>query len=484
MKIIAYNPQKSKHISIESSNDQFGGKSSGSDSTKHDTSSSEGGSLPAFSPSTIFYESAASKYYIDVGTHFRVYSQKAPVVRGVASLLMAEDVPKTKDERDDLLARAAGMVGDIEIEQAVDWAGGIAGHKKGLTHFNNFTALITDEPKLILPLSGSFPVIEEILRQGLGEGIQMTTWLGWLSIALKAVIAGKHQPGQLVALAGKKNTGKSLLCQVAARILGGRVGDPYAAWTNSIVWNDDLIRAELLVIDDSVSSTDPRARRALAARFKEAIYSGQVQLRKRHSSSLCVRPVWRVIICCNDNPEALQIIPPIDEDLSDKITLLRVNKITPPVDTSSPEGRDRFWELIEAELPAFVAHLLEFKIPSDLKDTRAGILAYRDVELEKAVLELAPEKRLEEMLIRMFETGHFNLSPGESGKFTASDLQSRMTDSESSVCTQARNLFNSWPAACGVYLGKLSRHRPDMVEQCGKSQNIQKWKITRPAEKG
>jgi hypothetical protein len=73
-----------------------------------------------------------------------------------------------------------------------------------------------------------------------------------------------------------------------------------------------------------------------------------------------------------------------------------------------------------------------------------------------------------------------NAKPGESEKFTASDLQSRMTDRDSTVCTQARNLFGNWSAACGVYLGKLSRHRSEMVEQCGKSQNIQKWKITRP----
>jgi hypothetical protein len=480
MKIEPYTPKKSEHASLEETVVPAACQSPGSGSSIFDDSLSEGSNLPAFSPSTIFYESATSKYYIDVGTHFRIYSQKTPVVRGVASLLMAEDVPETKDERDELMARAAGMVGDIEIKQAVDWAGGIAGHKKGLTRFDNFTALITDEPKLISPRKGLFPVIEDILSQGLGDGIQMTTWLGWLSTALKAVIAGKHQPGQLMALAGKKNTGKTLLCKVAARILGGRVGDPYAAWTNSIVWNDDLIRAELLVIDDSVSSTDPRARRALAARFKEAIYSAQVQLRKRHSSSLCVRPVWRVIICCNDNPEALQIIPPIDEDLSDKITLLRVNKIKLPVDTSSPDGRERLWGLIEDELPAFVAHLLEFKIRDELKDSRAGIMAYRDKDLEKAVLELSPEKRLEEMLIRMFDTGHFNLGPGESDTFTASDLQSRMTDRDSTVCSQARNLFGTWSAACGVYLGKLSKHRPDMVEQWGKSQNIQKWKITRP----
>ena len=415
---------------------------------------------------------------MDVGRNYRAYGRRTPVVRGVADYL--ENTESENDcEVEKVRERAAEIVSGIEVNQAVDWAGGIAGYKKGLIHFDEFTALITSEPKLILPKKGAFPVISRILYEGLGEGIQRDVFLGWLSVALKAVIAGKHQPGQLLCLAGQVNTGKSLYSKIVASVLGGRVGDPHAAWTNSIVWNDELVKAELLVIDDSVASTDPRARRALAARFKEAIYSGNVQLRKRNVSSLCVRPVWRVMICCNENSEALQIIPPIDEDLSDKVSLLRVGKISPPVDTSTPEGRDRFWSLIENELPAFVEHLLNFKIPDELKDSRAGVTAYRNPNLERAVVELSPEKCLEEMLICMLSGGYMDMNPGESRKFTSTELQGMLTELGSPVSAQARKLLGNWSAACGVNLGKLAKLRPEMVEKVGMTQGIQKWKITR-----
>ena len=431
-----------------------------------------------FSPAHIFYESSSGKYFVDVGRNYRAYGRRAPVVRGVAEYL--ENNESDNDgEVEKFMDRANEIVASIEVKQAVDWAGGIAGYKKGIVLFEEFTALITSEPKLIKPKKDTFPVISGILFEGLGEGIQRDVFLGWLSVALKAVIAGKHQPGQLLCLAGQANTGKSLYSKIVSCVLGGRVGDPHAAWTSSIVWNDELVKAELLVIDDSVASTDPRARRALAARFKEAIYASNVQLRKRNVSSLCVRPVWRVMICCNENSEALQIIPPIDEDLSDKVSLLRVGKITPVEDTSTPEGRERFWALIEKELPAFVDHLLNFKIPDELKDSRAGVCAYRDSDLENAVVELSPEKCLEEMLVCMLSRGYLDIDPGESRKFTAIELQGLLTEVGSPVSEQARKLLLGWSSACGVYLGKLAKLRPNMVAKAGLTQGTQKWKITR-----
>ncbi|NBN93136.1 MAG: hypothetical protein EBV35_04825, partial [Betaproteobacteria bacterium] len=65
------------------------------------------------------------------------------------------------------------------------------------------------------------------------------------------------------------------------------------------------------------------------------------------------------MVCCNDTPEALNIIPPLDSDLSDKVILLHVAKIKPHVDTSTPEGRRQYQKMLETELPAFVAMLDE-----------------------------------------------------------------------------------------------------------------------------
>jgi len=430
-----------------------------------------------FDPDQVFYEAPSSKFYVGVGGSFRVYSRRTPVVNGVADHLRANE-----DDGNHAVQLAKRRVNEIEISQAVDWAGSLAGHKPGIINLRGSTLLVTDGPQLVEPVAGEFPVIGRILDEALGDGLPRQVFEAWLSIGLKAVRAGRHSPGQMMCLAGLVNTGKSLLAKLCCAVLGGRMSNPHSAWTGALVWNDDIVGSELLVIDDCESSTDIRSRRELAARFKEAIYSSEVQLRKRYASSMSVRPVWRVMVCCNDNPEALQIIPPIDDDLADKVILLRVNRITPPVDTSTQEGKQKFWSLIESELPALTDHLLRLEVPEALKDSRAGVIAYRDPDLEEAVIELSPERVLEELLVRMFSAGHLDAHPGESVEVSASELQEKMTDRDSPVVGQARTLFGRWSSACGVYLGKLARQRPELVRKSGTVNGIQKWELICPGQ--
>ncbi len=427
-----------------------------------------------FYPVNIVYSASQGHYYIDRGSYYRVYNKKTPVLNGIRNYF------ESIGEKDNARGLARDSIEKIETDQAVDWAGSIAGYNKGRMKFDGFEALITREAKLIEPVEGSFPVISKILNDALGDGNPFMVFIAWLSIALKAIINSSHQPGQLLVLAGQANTGKSLLCKLISSVMGSRTADPYTAWNGTLPWNDDLIAAELLVIDDSVSSTDPRARRNLGSRFKEAIYSNEVQLRKRQTTNISIRPAWRCLICCNDNPDALQIIPPIDDDLLDKVSILRVSKITPPVDTSTTEGRAEFWALIEDELPAFVNYLLSFKTPDHLKDSRAGVIAFRDKALEQAVLDISPENRFLEMLLRIFDTNYFCLKPGEHIKLTATELESQMTDQESPVQGPARNLLQKWSGACGTYLSKLASSKPHLIKKLGKNSGVQKWQITRP----
>ena len=48
-------------------------------------------------------------------------------------------------------------------------------------------------------------------------------------------------------------------------------------------------------------------------------------MNKRNCSSITIRPVWRVMICTTDNPENLLVLPPIGNDIADKITLLKIS---------------------------------------------------------------------------------------------------------------------------------------------------------------
>jgi hypothetical protein len=213
------------------------------------------------------------------------------------------------------------------------------------------------------------------------------------------------------------------------------------------------VGSELLLIDDCSASTDIRARRAFGAAFKEAMYPQAVQLRKRHSSSVSVRPVWAVMVACNDTPEALQIIPPLDADMSDKVILLHFSPVVLPMDTSTPEGRRAFQQAVKAEMPALAATLRDWETPEELRDTRSGVKAWRDPELVDSVDANSPARRIEQLI----ETAvsHMGIWHDLPREFTAMEIESRLTDNGSPVRDQAKQMFN-WHGACGSALSRLA----------------------------
>jgi len=434
------------------------------------------GERVAFNPDGVFYDCAGGNYLVDIGIRFRTYGRKGPVLEGVTRWHAARGLTgKEAGEaaREDLTS--------CEVDRAVDWAGDVAGHGRGLHRSPHGTILVLSSPILPSPKPGPFPTIAGIIRQGLGaEPEQAEVFTGWLAHGWRAVREGVHCPAPMMVLAGPPNGGKSLVGWITGQVLGGRAGSPYTAWTGTLPWNDDIIGSELLLIDDSVASHDIRARREFAARFKEAIYAPSVQLRKRRESSISVRPVWRVMVCCNDNPESLQIIPPLDDDLADKVSILRFAPVVLQLDASGPEGKTELQRIIKGEIPAFTNYLNGFTVAEDLRDTRSGVRAWQHPALVESLGATSPERQLAGMLALLFARGH--LPQLDRVETTAADLEAKLTAPESPCRDQARGLLGKWPAACGVYLGKLARTKPELVAAGPQRKGIQTWHVFPPAE--
>jgi hypothetical protein len=404
-----------------------------------------------FDPDDIFYDGPANKYLVRVGKSFMTYSKISPVVTGVSRYLSPEyDDPK------DLMMAVRESIRNRELDGGVQWHGSIAGHAQGLTRdTNDLPILITSEAKIPEPTTGEAPVISEIIGGAFADPIATTVFMSWLAGRYKAVRAHCHIPSPMLVLAGEINSGKSLLAWIVAQTLGGRTANPYSAWSGGMLWNDDLVGSELLLVDDCIGSTDIRSRRNFGASFKESVYPHSVQLRKRNHSSISVRPVWCVMVCCNDTPESLQIIPPLDADLADKIALLHVIGVKLPIDTSTPDGKTQLQALIRSELPAFAQQLMDWETPEELRDSRSGIVAWRDPELSESVDAHSPSKRLEALLEAAFaDWGIWHDLPRD---MTASEVEGRLTELNSPVREQARQLCGTWHGACGSALAKLAR---------------------------
>jgi hypothetical protein len=404
----------------------------------------------SFAPEDVFYDAPSGKYLIRQGNGYAIHSKRGPVVTGITRHLAGEH-----ESAKELTAAVKAAIDDREIDGAVQWSGVIAGHRQGIMLDNNGQQiLITGEPILPQPAEGDTPLIDSIISQAFPNDTAMDVFISWLSGRYKAVRSYTHIPAPMMVLAGEINSGKSLLAWTVAQLLGGRTANPYEAWSGGILWNDDLVGSEFLLIDDCTGHTDIRARRAFGAAFKGSIYPHMIQLRKRHSSSISVRPVWCCMLCCNDTPEALQIIPPLDADVSDKIAILHVHRIALPIDTSTPEGKKQLQIAIRQELPTLADRLMRWEVPAHLHDTRSGVIAWRDPELVDWVDSHSPARRLEELLeIAIEDMGLWHDLPAE---LTALDVEARLTNTHSKVRDQAKALF-SWHGACGSALSRLAK---------------------------
>ncbi len=411
-----------------------------------------------FEPEAVYYDGPSGKYLVDAGDYFRTYGRKTPVVTGVQRHFVTIDDLDAKEAKQ----AARDAVADAEVDRHVEWSGSLAGHRKGLIQSaDGKPMLVLTSPALPEPKPGAFPVISGFIREAFPDPTQKTIFMGWLAGSYRSVKAGVHHPAPMLCLAGKPNAGKSLLAFVVKQVMGGRSANPHNAWSGGLVWNDDLFSSELLLLDDCQGSTDHRSRMNFASAFKESIYSDEVQLRKRNTSSLSARPVWRVMVCCNDTPENLLVLPPINSDTSDKVILLKTENITPPVNTSTPEGKQALRRMIIDELPAFVNHLDGFKVPDELSDSRSGVMAWRHPELVEAIESMKPEARLEEILSTAFSSYLWEDLPAT---LTANEIESRLLHRDSPVQVQAKSLFGTWSAACGTYLGRLADGDSPIIE--------------------
>jgi hypothetical protein len=433
-----------------------------------------GSTMQSFAPGDLYYDGPTGKYLLQVGRAFHTFSRRSPISTGVTRHL----APQYNDAKD-LRNAVAASIASREIDGSVQWVGSIAGHRVGrMADSSGLPILITSEPSLPDPVPGLFPVIEGIINDAFPNDVALEVFMGWLSSRYKSVLAAKHVPAPMMVLAGEINSGKSLLAWIVAEMLGGRTANPWSAWSGNSLWNDDLIGAELLLMDDCAGNPDVRARRAFGAAFKEAMYPHIVQLRKRNVSAVSVRPCWTVLVCCNDTPEALNVIPPLDPDVSDKIALLHVSKVKVPMDTSTPYGLQQFQQYLKTEFSAFAQVLVDWVVPVELRDSRSGIVAWRDPDLLGKVDATSPEKALLELLrIACDPTGNrYDIWLDLPCKLSSIEVQARLVQTASIVKTQAQQLL-SYSTACGIYLQKLARNPESGIKINGKKHNSNQYLI-------
>jgi hypothetical protein len=366
---------------------------------------------------------------------------------------------------------------ELQDKRDVSFAAPLAGYESGFYEENGVRFLVTESPRLIIPQPGEWPTIRAFLDGLLASAgephavTQSAVFRHWLSRGVQTLYTRRFAPGQALAVAGPIDCGKSFLQNhIITPVLGGRAAKAALYMQGKTPFNGDLFSAEHLMLEDESSDTAISARLALASHLKQICVNELQPCHRKHRTIVNLKPWWRLTISLNDESERLLVLPPLADDVRDKIILLRATKFPFPMPMGTLEERHAFRDTLTREMPYFVHHLLNLRTPPAWHDDRYGVKTWHHPGLVKALDELAPERHLWELVQRWMADADLTRWSGQ-----ASALRSLLMESDATR-SDARDLLK-WPNACGSYLGRLARKEPGHIHP-HRTADSRDWIIT------
>lgn len=350
----------------------------------------------------------------------------------------------------------------------VDFTGSLAGHRKGIFKDGaGRSFLVTEEASGVFDAMPKKIVEPEFFCAFLLEllpGEQWRRFCYWLAVALTSLRAGDYRPGQILVLAGPPACGKSLLQYIITEVLGGRASNPFKYMMEKTQFNKDLCGAEHWMIEDPPTSIDIRTRREFGCNLKNCAFTRDFPVHPKGRDIVPLPLFRRVSISVNRETENLAVIPPLEEGIDDKLTLLSCERVVKaferfPADQDGNRSRTEIWAKVMEEIPMIRAWLLNaFKrIPAGWRDERCLVGHWHHPDLEAELRSLAPEHRMLQLLDHAF------FQPDPEAKTAAERAPVPITDKKAFDLEQ--ELAVKMPAQVGslsrmanwlgTYLGKL-----------------------------
>lgn len=275
----------------------------------------------------------------------------------------------------------------IVKNNTVDAVGQLAGRSIGLMEdkINGMRHLVQRKNKRIEAKEGNWDQLRVMLEGLYAE--QLPYFYSWLHRARRQLIEEQFMMGHALALAGKRGGGKSLTAEKIIAPLLGSKAKAHRYLTGATEFNADLCGSELLILDDEGGSRSMVDRKKMGNSLKESTAgSSSVSRHGKGFDAYTVSPLWRIVVCMNDDADAIGAFPPLGEgdcdSLGDKVLLLKCYTTELPFsrDKNSFAMMDR---MIEDALPAFAYFLDNYEIPEDIRTglCRFGFDEYHHPEL-------------------------------------------------------------------------------------------------------
>jgi hypothetical protein len=367
----------------------------------------------------------------------------------------------------------------LQDQRDVTYAAPLAGRSAGFYEENGARYLVTEGPRFVAPLKGEWPTLHAVLdnlfvrNEPVHGERQWQTFMCWTKGTVDALRAGRAKEAQSLTLAGPPQRLKSLLQRLLTPMMGGRECKPYLFMSGRTPFNAELFEAEHLILEDEHMSRRTCDRLAFGAAIKAVVANQTHNCHRKGRTGITLSPFWRVTITLNDEPDALLVLPPLDNHVADKFILLRASRFPLPMPTATHEERHAFWLRLMGELPAFLHYLLnEYQPPAALRDERYVVAGWHHPELAEALHGLSPAAALLGLIDLLAPWG----ADGE-WEGTAEELRAELFR-HGATATDARRLLE-WPKACNTYLATLEKRPSSRVER-HRTNTARHWLIRRP----
>jgi hypothetical protein len=410
---------------------------------------------------------APTYYYEAASRQFLVQNERGRWLphdlRSVTRILKARGLSEKQKENG--LSEIDLMILGIQNRFDVHSYGPLCGRHPGIVEDNGVRYLVTEDMNLPEVREGDWSTLRALFT-GLfytGEtfevgNVQFQSFLRWMKSSVEALRAGREQQQQALVICGPSDCGKSLVQNLITLMLGGRGAKAHRYFLGHTQFNADLFEAEHLIIEDNYSSKRISDRQRLGALLKEhCVGVTTASFHRKGRDAFNIRPWWRISITANDDPEAMMILPPLDDHIADKVMLLRASRSVFPMPVRSSEERDAFMGKLRSEIPAFLHFLLhEMGEAEDFADSRYNVKTFHHPDLAAALNELSPEADLLSFIDTVF-AGDLAIKP--SITLTAATIEKRLREANSRRTDKLLAFRN----ACGTYMGRLAVKYPARV---------------------
>ncbi|RYD82164.1 MAG: hypothetical protein EOP84_09860, partial [Verrucomicrobiaceae bacterium] len=241
-----------------------------------------------------YFTDGTKWYYPDNSGRFHTMNEASLEAR-----LVAFGLSRKKDE--DFPTECEMARTFLQENHAVVYAGMLAGFATGLhTLADGSRILVTSETRPINPAPGEWGTLRAVFEGLLkGEETDQTPYFyGWLKIFLHAYFAALEEgvtsqapmAGHTAVFCGAAGCGKTLVKSILIAMFGGRSASPYAYMLGETNFNQEIVEAPILEIDDEAASKDPRDRQRLAAKIKGLVAGATQRVHAKYQKPVTLLP--------------------------------------------------------------------------------------------------------------------------------------------------------------------------------------------------